>query len=368
MTRFHRILALLGAGAIAWLILAPEGHGRAATTSPVATPPPTLVRVAAVELASQTMELPFPGQLQADQRADLAFEVEGLLASRDVEIGDAVTPGQELARLDAAALRHARQQREAALAEARATARQLKLDLRRAEALADQKAATPEEVEQKGSALTAAEARLLAAESAAQEAQRRERESVLVAPFAGRIQAVVVEPGERVRVGQQILSIVGSGPLEVAVDLPESIIQAIEVGSRVRVERPQSTDAILQGTVQERGRAAKPGTRLFPVTVALDPEAVPNLHELLPGMSVEVYFPSSSRHELSVPLSAVIDPGSAGPRVARVRDARVEVVPVEPVRLLGDRVVVTGDLEADQLVVTAGGRGLLPGQAVEVAP
>lgn len=58
------------------------------------------------------------GGVNVSRRADLAFQAPGMVRSVDVEVGDRVQQGQELARLDEAALRDAVHQAELELAQA----------------------------------------------------------------------------------------------------------------------------------------------------------------------------------------------------------------------------------------------------------
>jgi RND family efflux transporter MFP subunit len=327
------------------------------------------VRAAVVGRVPVSTELPFAGVLRAVDRADLAFETSGRLDRRSVDVGARVEKGQSLARLDAATLRNVSLRSKAQVAEAEARYEQLKRDRLRVVDLVAEGAATEEELERVGSALEAGQAIVDGARTAASEADRREGEAVLLSPFSGRVVDVHFEPGEWVDAGRTVLSIAGHSALEAVVDVPESVIAVIEVGLPVTIRFPFDRGLETTGKVVHRGLAARGAGRLFPVTVELPVGEAETALRRLPGMSVEAVFQLTTAEELSVPLAAVVNPGGTGARVVRISELGVaERVEVDPVRLVGDRVVIHGDLGLGDRVVVAGGHGLADGDKVEVVP
>jgi multidrug efflux pump subunit AcrA (membrane-fusion protein) len=110
------------------------------------------------------------------------------------------------------------------------------------------------------------------------------------------------------------------------------------------------------------GEAGGRAGGLFPVEVVLESGEL----GLRPGLTVELLLPVSGRTSLSVPLAAILDPGTGQPRVFRVLDGRVEPVFVKVGRLQGSQVEVFGPLqEGEQVVITSLG-SLTPGQQVEI--
>ena len=329
-----------------------SGH-RAVRVTPVATP----------ELSDG---LPFSGLLQAVSRVEMAFEIAGRIDSRGVEIGSTVRRGDLLAQLESLPLVNSVTRARAGQVEASARLGQLQRETQRLEGLVSQGAATEEEAERIASALAAASAAYEGATVVLEEAERLRESTELIAPFAGRVDDVFVEPGERLAAGQRVLALSGSDAIEVMVSVPESVIGSVDVGTPVRVIIPIAEKQQIEGVVSRRGQAARGSGRLFPVTIAIPPSLQGT--RLLPGMSAEVYFPVALNGELVVPLAAVVNPGASGTRVVRVREGRAERVPVVPLRLAGPSVVVRGDLKLGDLVVVAGGQSLVDGEFVEVIP
>jgi multidrug efflux pump subunit AcrA (membrane-fusion protein) len=96
------------------------------------------------------------------------------------------------------------------------------------------------------------------------------------------------------------------------------------------------------------------------VRVALPPRA-----DLVPGTTAEVLLERSPRGALSVPLTAVLNPGGERPQVFVVRDGSAHAVAVVVASLVGERVTVEGGLTVGDRVVVAGVSRLVDGDAVE---
>lgn len=317
------------------------------------------VRVAPVTPADGMSQLAFSGVTRAAERGELTFQVAGTLSSR-AAIGDDFAAGDALAELYnpqfGPAVDAARQQ----LAEARAAAEQAERDLVRVRDLQAEGAATTEELEQVRSAAERARAARSAAAARLAEARRLADETRLIAPFAGTVTQVFAERGEFVSPGQPVLAVSGSGRLEVEIALPESLILARSVGEPVTVRLP-FVDQTTTGRVAEIARAAPGAGRLFPVVVSI------NADGLRGGLTAEVLITPERPDALTVPVRAVVDPGSGEPRVFLLDDDTARRVPVTVGDIIGERVIVTGNLAGGDTVIVSGLARLIDGQRVAVA-
>lgn len=318
------------------------------------------VRVAQVAVGSDTETLRLSGVTRSVRHARLSFSLPARLALRPVEVGDRVAAGDLLARLDDREYVLAARAAEAAAEELDVRLTQSERDLDRVQRLVDARAATTEELERTAAAAAALLAARDAAEARVAETRRLVEESVLRAPFAGTVTAVAVEPGEWVSPGSPVVEIAGDGAVEVLVEAPESVYRRLAVGDAVRVELP-FLGSFGAGTIAQVASAAGPG-RLFPVEVTLDPDP-----RLAPGLTADVVFGFETGPETSVPLRAVVNPGSTQPLVFRIADGVAAAVPVELGRVRGDRVAVIADLGSDDLVAVSGHTALRDGDPVEVS-
>jgi len=360
MARAHRPALLLGLAILCTAIafsLWPQSPA-AGAVAPVERGA-QVVRVAPVEIAPLDRSLNLPGVTRAARHATLSFTVPARLADRTVEVGDTVRVGEVLATLDDREFRHAELAASAALAELEARRAQAGRDLARSERLAAARAATREELEQARAAAAALEAAHEAAEARLEDARRVRLEARLVAPFDAVVTAVDLEPGEWASPGAPVVELSGRGSLEVEVEAPETLRSRIQEGSDVTVDLP-FLGLTTRGRVTAVAAAAAPGG-LFPVTVALSPT-----RGLVAGLAAQVALPLEPEAELSVPIAAVVDPGSSRPSVFRIADGIAERVPVRPGRMIGDRLTVEADLASGQMVAVAGQTSLADRDPVEV--
>jgi RND family efflux transporter MFP subunit len=346
---------------VALLLAACEpAQGPRANTGPVPAEHVSPVRVAAVTTAPAERELRLPGVVRAAQRAEPAFLHSGHLAERFVARGEQVQPGQRLASLQNPALGPALASAEARVREVDERLVQFEADLQRARELHAQGLASAELLDRTLAQRNAARESRQQALATVAEARDQLADAILRAPFAATVSELLVEPGDFVQAGQPVLALAGEAGLEVQLMLPEGLSRHLAPGSEVEV-RAVSSGARVQGQLRELGiaRAGRPA----PAIVELA-----DMPDFEPGLSVHVAIRYADAPALTVPLSAVVDPGTGQTRVFRIVSDRAEVVPVRPGRLVGATVEVTGALADGDLVVVAGHQQLLDGEAVRILP
>ncbi|MBS3804935.1 MAG: efflux RND transporter periplasmic adaptor subunit [Oleiphilaceae bacterium] len=331
------------------------------------------VRIAAVEHSgSVSPRLRFSGIAQASRRATLSFQVSGSLSERAVTLGQSVQAGDVLARLYNPGLAPAKASAKARLQELETRLDQSQREWRRASRLRQTGAVSEQSLEQLASSRDSLAAMVTTAEADFAQASQLLGESVLQAPFAGRVVALLVEPDEFVTVGQPVVKLAAPEHREVEIHVPAYLLQQVAVGQTVPVWMVQQPQApALSGQVLEIAQAGAERGQLHPVLVALpNGEAGPGV-----GESLEVGLSPRVAGSLTVPLLAVM--GSAqSTSVFRVEDEpvgdgavkqRIQKVPIVLHRILGERVVVSGDsLAAGDRVVYSGLTRLTDGDRVRV--
>lgn len=303
------------------------------------------------------------GVTRARQHAELSFTLPGRLSSRLVQVGDRVSAGQLLARLDARSYGHGAR---AAEASARKAAAQLALnerDLARLDALASVRAISADQVDRIGGAVDAARASRDAADVQLEEAQRTLRETELRAPFAATVVAVHLEAGEFAAAGNPVIELSGEGGLEIEVDVPGRIASHLQPGNAAQVSFPLDPTLTASARIASISQSAAGRGRLFPVVVSVDAAGAQQ------GSAAQVILEFEAPPELTVPAAAVVAPAGIDASVFRVRAGQAERISVTLGHLSGARVAVVGQLAADDHLVTAGYTGLVHGERViEVAP
>ena len=323
---------------------------------------PVAVRVSAVT-GGQMEEIPlrFSGIVRAAQRATLTFQVSGTLKERPVELGQTVKPGDVLARLYNPALEPARDSAAARLEELRTQFEQAQREWERSSRLHQRGVVSEQTLEQIAARRDSLRASMATAEASLAEATRLLEESVLKAPFAGQVEALLVERDEFVGAGQPVMRL--SSPLgrEVEVRVPAHLLGHVRIGQELPVWLVQNRNREpATGTVVEIAQGSSIRGELHPVLVSLPPNSLSS------GEPVEVGIAPVRESAITVPLLAVVR-DSTGTSVFRVQDQVAQRVPVQVDRVIGERVMVhPGALSPGDQVVYAGMTRLVDGDTVEV--
>ncbi len=214
-----------------------------------------------------------------------------------------------------------------------------------------------------------------AAWEAQQEEVRRLEEELakrtIRAPFDGYLVQKLTEPGQWVHVGDAVAVLINLDVVEAVVQVDESYLPLVQVGSRVSVQ----ADALpgpyrtLQGTVFKVVPRAQwqQGSRSFPVHVRIENPKHQGQPLLKEGMMVRVRFQGPPRRLTLVPKDAVVR-SSGRPLVFVLdQDQHVRAVPIEEgASYAGWIEVRSGSLAPETLVVTDGAERLRSFMEVEV--
>lgn len=268
---------------------------------------PKMVKTQTVSLFDGKIQRHITGRLQAAQNTSLSFEVNGVLSSISVNLGETFLQGEVLAQLDTKLYKLAVAQREGQLGEAQASRAEAKQTLDRNLALKEQNLVSQAVVDNAQAAYNIASERVNSAQSALNIAKQNLRDTTLFAPYNGTVSARMVEPNQQITTQSSILSIQGEANLEVAAVVPESVIGRLSLTSQVQVlipalnSKPQDATKYM-ATLTEIGQQASVANA-FPITVTFN-QAYP---QLLPGMSAEIILPLKglSQSDVSEELSAL---------------------------------------------------------------
>ena len=191
--------------------------------------------------------------------------------------------------------------------------------------------------------------------------------TTLAAPFEGLIAERQVDPFVEVRAGQKLFEINASGALEVALDIPETVIKQVVLGAPVSVTFPTERGLDLAGRVTEIGSVAA-DANAFPVKAGLDePPAI-----LRPGMTAEVVFTFHRADESTgylVPLAAIAPGSESRQGFVFVYDPETSTVRKTLVRgrdVRDNLIVIYEGLKAGDVIAVAGVSFLYDGQKVRL--
>lgn len=294
-----------------------------------------------------------------------SFRVGGRIAARLADVGDHVTQGQVLAALDANDWALNAQTVHGQLTAAIAQRDSAQADLARFEQLTGEKLMSAAELDRQQHAVAAAIGQVAALTAAAREADNKLSYAKLRADADGVVTQVTAEPGQVVSEGTPVITIARTAERELEFSIPEQRRGSIRLGQTVQVSLWSEPATRLEARVRWIAPSADVATRAFPVRASL----LVWPPGLLFGMTASVRVPAdaSSPAQVTVPIAAVFDHGSA--KAVWVVDPKagvLRIAPAEVTALDGNRYVVSGGLHPDDLVVTAGVHRLRAGDHVAV--
>jgi RND family efflux transporter MFP subunit len=189
------------------------------------------------------------GRVDTDQRATVRARVAAPLATLLVGSGEPVAAGVEVARQDAAALRHAVARTAGELEAARAALAEAEDGARRAGSLAREGLLPEDEWVRARERSRELAAQVAAAQAALALAREEEGWVTLRAPLSGVVSALHHRAGDALREGDEVLSIVDLSTAYLRVAVDERDVGRIVPGQVVRIVFDAYLDRVLGGTV-----------------------------------------------------------------------------------------------------------------------
>ncbi len=181
-------------------------------------------------------------------------------------------------------------------------------------------------------------------------------------PYAGIVQSITVEMGDRVAPGVVAVTVTDSTRLEIPIQLPASQHDRIAMGTTCVLRQESEPDTTWRGSVVRMAPEADQRTRTCSVFVEVDnsDQAIP----LLPGTFVTADIPGPTHHNaLLVPRRACREG-----RIFIVQDnvTRLRTVHIE--RLIEDQALVVGTLRPGDRVILTHLNQLADGSPVRPGP
>ncbi len=321
------------------------------------------VRVVTVEMRPGGEAVSFTGHIKAEDEVNLSFRVGGRMIERSVNVGDRVSAGQIVARLEEEPARNALRTARANLSAASSQLTRARNDFARQQRLLASGATSRADYDQAVEAMEATQAQVDSTQAQLDTAKDQLSYTRLVADAAGWVTTRGAEPGEVVEPGRMILRVALEGGRDAVFDVPGQVIRTASPDVEVSVVLAGEPKVRAKGWVREVAPQADAVTRTFRVRVALDdPPAAMRL-----GSTVIGTIQSDSGSGIAIPASALTR-AERQPAVWVVEpvSSTVSLRNIEVTRYDLDRVVVANGLHPDDIVVTAGVQALRPGQKVQV--
>jgi len=324
------------------------------------TPPDMTETVTAAAVDEQSWEtiLTSVGSLTAVQGVIVSAEVAGKVVGIEFEPGSMIQKGDLLVQQDIAA-------ETAQLRSAEASLELARVDFKRAQRLLKEKTYSKSEYDN-------ADAKLKQASAQVDNIKADIAKKTIRAPFTGALGIRMVNLGQMLSVGDEIVSLQSLDPVFVNFSLPQQHHSKVKKGLLVRIETDALPDKVMTGIITAINPQIEAATRNIMLQATIHNKA----RMLRPGMyvNVAVIFPEKN-DVLVIPATAVLN-APYSDSVFIVDDAPDnstaeggQVVRQQFVRLgqrQGDFVAVQSGLSAGELVVSTGAFKLRNGMPVTV--
>jgi membrane fusion protein, multidrug efflux system len=321
------------------------GCNREKVTPPNPTLPPIDVRVTAAQAGTHQATEEVIGTVRPKLRATVEAKVSGRIEQMLAVPGKVVKSGDLLAQLDVREV-------QARVDQAKAVFQQAERDLARFKTLLEQKTVTQAEYD-------AVDARHRVAKGSLTETETLVSYARVAAPFDGVVTRKLSDVGDLAMPGKPLFEIEAPGEFRLEADVPEALIERVQVGAKMSVRIASLTNEI-QGTASEINPSSDPVSRTFLVKFDL-----PNVAGLRAGQFGRVAIPVGESKILRVPASAVIQRGQLEIAFV-VTNQQAQLRLVKSGKQIGAEIeVVSGIADGEQVVTDRVGL-LRDGQPVQV--
>jgi multidrug efflux system membrane fusion protein len=300
----------------------------------------------------------------------LSFEVRGKIQSIEVNLGNEVVKGQELARLNQRNFNLGLQSAQAQYQQAKATLVDARNSYNRYEKLLKQGVVSQSGFDNAKATYDASKSAADVAQAQLDIANKNLQDSILLAPYDGMITKRLFEPSQQVSAGESLFEIEGNHGLEVHVLVPETLIRELRQHSILPINFPVLPELTMKGQITEIGTRAE-FANAFPVTAVLQGD---NLL-LRAGMTAEVTFSFTGTgrtgHKgdvIRIPATAL----SAGLEqkayvfIYNPETQQVTKTQVQTENIFKNEIFISSGLKQGDIIATAGVAFLRDGQQVSL--
>lgn len=312
----------------------------------------------------------FTGTSRANEIINLSFRNTGIITYFHMKLGQRVKKGELLGQLDNV---QARLNYESALASLNSAASQMntaKLNLDRVRALYEKGSSSLSDYENAKNSYLTAKGSYESSQRSVDIQKEQITYGFLYAPTSGKISSIAAEINENVGAGQIVGVLNADGRKEISVGIPESVINAIEVGEEVSVTFSSLPGQSFTGKISEVSPSVDINTATYPIKIAL----IGDTSDVRSGMSAAVKFViqlEETQEELGVPSTAIGEDskGNFVFLLTNLNDnlAVVKKTPVKIGKVQSNGFEILEGLNKGDYVVTAGLQTLLDGQKVKLA-
>ncbi|TCV15480.1 RND family efflux transporter MFP subunit [Vibrio crassostreae] len=350
---------LVGCGENTQAETASDADNAAAESNSVASTVLTVETVALESSPSYAVLREYVGVVKAGQQANLGFELAGKVNEILVDVGDTVTEGQPLIRLDTQLLQTESSQLKAQAEEVKAQLSLVAANLKRQRSLKAKGFSAEAEIDSLTSEQRVLQANLLRIDASVKGNDLKLVKSTILAPYSGTIATRFVSLGDVVNVGNPTLTLLASEGKEAFIGIPAHQMQKVTSLSspNIRVGRTDYAVELLNPGAMVDTQSRSVGLRyLFPEQASV-----------LEGQLAYLKFDEQIDEQgYWVPLTGLIDGLRGVWNIFVIGDGnKVERRSVQVLFANNQQAYVSGAIEDGEQVIASGLHRLVPGQTVK---
>ena len=310
---------------------------------------PEAIPVEVAKASTRSISASYAGTapLEARAEAQVVAKTSGIALQVYADIGQQVSAGQPLVRID-------RDRATLQVAQADADVRKLEANYQRSSQLLEQKMVSVNDVDQLRYNLENARAQL-------RMAKLELSYGTVTAPISGVVASRNIKQGNLVQINTPIFSIVDVSRLEATLNVPEREIETLKAGQAVQLAVDALPGKTFDGRIDRVAPVVDSGSGTFRVICAFDGGGL-----LQPGMFARIRINYDQRADaLVIPRTALLEDGGT-PAVFSVKAGKAVRSELKLGYVDGEWVEVRDGLRLGDSVVVAGKSALREGSAVQL--
>jgi len=262
------------------------------------------VSVSVIEL--KTVKLPIfttlPGVVKSADEVQIASRFMGYIRKINVHEGETVKKGTTLLLVDPVDVEGAIGQASAGVATAKAVLNDAKRDFDRFSNLYSEEAIPEVQFQKYTLAYDVAKAQYEAALTGLKTAQGQMLYTEIKAPVDGQVTAKMTDVGQMAAPGRPLMTLQGSGHLQIEVQVDQSTYLPLKLGQEIKVaiEGSNYEPIYLLGKIERKVGVADPMSHTHLVKIGLGDDSL-----VVPGTYARVFIPVKEQSAITIPVRAL---------------------------------------------------------------
>jgi len=320
-----------------------------------------VVRTTVVGASGASQGYTYSGEVRGRYESQLAFQVNGKIVKRNVQLGSTVNADDVLMQIDAKDVMQTVNNYSAQVDSAKSQLQLAESNLKRYRELLECGAISQSQYDQYVNAYNVAVAGVRQTQAQYTQGTNQLDYTLLKADKPGVVSGISAEIGQVVSAGQVIVTVVQDGEREVEISVPENRIEELRKAEKIQVSFWALPNVTVEGKVREISPMADQTTRTFKVRISLlNPPP-----EMKLGMTAAVSVANrAAQPVINIPLTALYQTGDA-PAVWVITGDQVALRPIQTGNFGNGTVQVLAGLQPGDQIVIAGVHTLKEGQKVK---